>query len=160
MIRKSLFWGFTFILVVVLILLIVRSSRLENQADKSEEPIQESKPSLTRVLAPQLLELAQPKLRLELEQESDGKNQSQTAWHEFEILNKGREPYSSILLTIDYMDRSGKVLATKTYLNKKNIMPGAILKLAGIKFMGLPVSTASCRVEITYADLGPAPKSD
>ncbi|MBP1624567.1 MAG: hypothetical protein H6Q07_2587, partial [Acidobacteria bacterium] len=53
MIRKSLFWGLTLVLVVALISLIVRGRRLEKQqAGKSVEVVQESEPSPIRVLAP------------------------------------------------------------------------------------------------------------
>jgi hypothetical protein len=158
MIRKSFFWGLTLVLIIALISLIVRSRRLEKQqVGKSEGVIQESKPTPTRVLAPQDLEIVQ--LLLRLEKESDGKNQSQTAWHEMEIHNKGKVSYSSILLAINYVDRGGKLLATKNHYIKKIIIPRDVLKLADIKITGLPVHTASCRVEITCADIESASQS-
>jgi hypothetical protein len=158
MIRKSFFWGLTIVLMVALISLIARSRRLEKQqTGKSEEVIQESKPTPTRVLAPQDLEIVQPLLRLE--KESDSKNQSQTAWHEMEIHNKGKVSYNNILLAMNYVDRSGKLLATKTHYIEKSIRPRAAIKLDNIRIMGIPVHTASCRVEITCADIESASQS-
>jgi hypothetical protein len=153
MLRKSLFWGLTLVLAAALTSLMVRSSRLEKRhAGTSEEVMQESTPTPTRVLAPQDLEIVQQHMRLE--KESDGKDQSQTATHAMEILNKGKSPYSSIILTISYMDRSGRVVATKTQSVEKNLMPGAAPKLVDIKITGVPASAASCRMEIVCADMG------
>jgi|WetSurMetagenome_2_1015567.scaffolds.fasta_scaffold35103_2 hypothetical protein len=157
MLRKCLFLGLTLVLVVALIYLFIYGKQLEKQpAGTSEEITQESEATPTRVLSPQDLEVVQPKLRLE--KVSSGKDQSQTAWHAMEILNKGKVVYGGILLTIDYMDSSGKVLATKAHAVEKSIAPATALNLAEIKAMGLPVPVASCRIEITYADIASASK--
>jgi hypothetical protein len=153
MIRKSVFWGLTFLLVVVLISLVLRGGRLEKQqADKSTEVIQESVSTPTRVLKPKDLEVVRSKMRLE--KKVDGDTPSRCAWHEIEIRNiKDETSYEKIQLSIDYMDRSGKVLATKPYSASKTIKPGDILRLADIKIEGLPVQTANCRIAIIYAEI-------
>jgi hypothetical protein len=153
MIRKSVFWGLTLLLVVVLIGLVLRGGRLEKQqAVKPTEVIQESVSTPTRVLKPKDLEVVRPKMRFE--KKVDGETQSLCAWHEMEIRNTKEETsYGKIQLSIDYMDRRGKVLATKPYSAVKTIMPGDILRLADIKIEDLPVQTVNCRIAIVYAEI-------
>jgi hypothetical protein len=153
MIRKSVFWGLTFLLVVVLISLALRGGRLEKQqADKPMEVIQESVSTPTRVLRPKDLEVARSKMRLE--KKVDGDTPSLCAWHEIEILNAKKETsYEKIQLSIDYMDRQGKVLSTKPYSAAGTIMPGDILRLADIKIEGLPVQAVNSRTAIVYAEI-------
>jgi hypothetical protein len=153
MIRKSLFWGLTLILVIALVNLIIRGRRLEKQqASRLAEVIQESKATSTRVLAPRDLEIVRSKMQLE--EEVGGRIRSQTAWHEIEICNDGKIPYSGIQLSFDYLDSRGKLLATRTYSIVQTILPGATLKLVDITVDGLPVSTANSHVVIAYADIG------
>jgi hypothetical protein len=153
MIRKSVFWGLSIILVIALIGLVLRGRRIEKQqVGKPTEIIQESVPTPTRVLKPKDLEIAGSKMRLE--KKVDGDTQSLCAWHEIEIRNiKGETSYGKVQLSVDYMDRRGKVLATKPYSAAKTIMPGDILRLADIKIEGLPVQTVNCRIAIVYAEI-------
>jgi hypothetical protein len=139
-------------MVVVLINLILRGRRLEKQQPvKPTEIIQESVSTPTRVLKPKDLEVVRSKMRLE--KKDDGGAQSLCAWHEIEVRNKKETSYGKIQLSIDYMDRQGKVLATKTYSADKIIMTGDVLRLADIKIEGLPVQTANCRIAIVYAEI-------
>jgi hypothetical protein len=157
MIRKSLFWGLTVVLIVALVNLIIRGRRLEKQqARQLVEVVQESRPTSTRVLAPRDLEIVQSKMRLE---EADGKTRSQIARHEIEIRNNGKIPYSGIQLGFDYLDRSGKLLSTKTQSLARSIEPGGDLKLVEIVVSGLPLPTISFRVVVVSADIGLAPPS-
>jgi hypothetical protein len=153
MIRKSVFWGLTLLLVVALIGIVLRGGRLaKQQADKPTEVIQESVSTPTRVLKPKDLEVIRPKMRLE--KKVDGDARSLCAWHEIEIRNTKEEAsYGKIQLSIDYMDRRGKVLATKPYSTAGTIMPGGILRLADIKIEGLPVQITNCRIDIVYAEI-------
>jgi hypothetical protein len=153
MIRKSVFWGLTLLLVVALISLVLQGGRLEKQqADKPTEVTQESVSTPTRVLKPKDLEVVRSKMRLE--KKGDANTQSLCAWHEIEILNaKEGTAYEKIQLSIDYMDRRGKVLATKLYSAAGTIMPGDILRLADIKIEGLPVQTANSRAVIIFAEI-------
>ena len=160
MLRKSLFWGLTVVLVAALVSLIVQGRRLEKQqaGGKVMEVIQESRPSPTRILAPRDLEIVQQKMLLE--KASDGKSQHQTARHEMEILNKGTVAYGRVQLNFEYLDRSGKLLATGNHVVEEAILPGTALRLADIIVEGLPVAIADCRTAIVYAELGPASKTE
>jgi hypothetical protein len=153
MIRKSVFWGLTILLVVALISLVLRGGRLEEQkANKSSEVIQESASTPTRVLKPKDLQVASLKMRLE--NKIDGDAKSLCAWHEIEIRNANDgTSYGNIQLSIEYMDRRGKVLATKRYSAAGTIMPGDILRLADIKIEGLPVQITNCRIGIVCAEI-------
>jgi hypothetical protein len=156
MIRKSLFWGLTLVLMVALINLIIRGRRLEKQqSGRFAEDVRESQPTPTRVLVPRDLEIVQAKMRLEAQ--GSGKDRYQTARHEIEIRNNGKVPYGGIQLSFDYLDRSGKVLATKTQSVAQTILPGTSEKLPDIKVEGLAASTADFQAAILYADIGRAP---
>ena len=157
MLRKSLFWGLTLVLVVVIVNLVVRGRRLEKEkADQVVEVVQESKPSPTRVLGPQDLDIVQSKMILE--GASDMKPQSHAARHEIEIRNNGDVAYGEILLRFSYLDGMGKVRATKTQSVIRTLMPGAALVLSDILIDSIPASTADCRVSVVYADIGHAPE--
>jgi hypothetical protein len=157
MILKSVFWGLALALVIALIGLVLRGRRLEKQqAGKPVEVIKESTATPTRVLLPKDLEVVHSKMRLE--KASDGNTQSLCAWHEVEIRNKEKTSYETIQLSIDYMDRKGKVLTTKSYSVAKSIMPEETLNLVDIKIEGLPVQITNCRVAIIYAEMESAPQ--
>ncbi len=159
MIRKSLFWGLTLVLVVALINLIIRGRRLEKQqARQRVEVVQEAKPTPTRVLAPKDLEIVQSAVRLE--GATSGKTESQAARHEIELHNKGTVAYGKIQLDFGYFDRNGKVLTTRTQAVEQTILPGATLKIADIRIDGLPLSAVDSRVAIAYADIGSAPRPE
>jgi hypothetical protein len=152
MIRKSVFYGLTLLLIVVLINLVFRGRRVEKQqAAKSAEVLYESDSTPTRVIRPKDLEVAHLKMRLE--KNAGGDKQSLYALHEIEICNKEKTSYGKIQLSVDYLDRKGKVLATKTYSVARKLMPGDVLRLADIKIEDLPAQIANYRISIVYAEI-------
>jgi hypothetical protein len=142
MIRKSLFWGLTLVLIVALVNLIIRGRRLEKQ--QSEATVQQSKPSATRVLSPQDLEIVNSALPL---------NPGHPVLRDLEIRNSGTVAYGSIQLRIACLDRSGKVLATKNHLISKLAMPGTTLKLSNLTIEGIPAETVILKLSISCADI-------
>jgi hypothetical protein len=157
MIRKSLFWGLTIILMAVIVNLMIQGRRLEKKrADQVVEAIQESKPSATRVLGPRDLEIMRSKMIVE--NESDIKRQSYTAQHEIEIQNNGNVPYGEICLRFTYLDGKGNILATKTRSINRTLMPGADLTISDIMIDDIPATTTNSRATIVYADIGRAPE--
>jgi hypothetical protein len=155
MIRKSVFGALAIVLVFALGSLVLRGRKLEKkQAGKPIEVIQESASTPIRALGPKDLEIVNSKMQLG--EKPDGNNHSLTALHEMELRNKGKASYNKIQLSIDYMDRRGKALATKTYSIEKTIMPEAALHFDDIKIEGLPAQTANCRIAIIYAEIGSA----
>jgi hypothetical protein len=150
MIRKSLFWGLTLVLVVALISLIIRGRRLEKeQAQQMVEVARESKPTPTRVFAPQDLQIVQSRMQLETEPG----HKDRIARHEIEIRNSGNIPYSDIQLMFDYASRAGKQLATRTRSIPQKILPGDTINITDIAVTDIPASTADSKVSIVSADL-------
>jgi hypothetical protein len=150
-----MFLGLTLVLIVALVTLIIKGRRLEKQqAGRAVEVVQKSKPSPTRAFSPRDLEIVHSKMQLE--EKAGEKNQTHAARHEIEIRNNGSVPYGEIQFRFVYLDRSGKVLATKTRSVDQSVLPGATLNMTDIVAEDLPNSAADCRVSIDYADLGPA----
>jgi hypothetical protein len=149
MIRKSLFWGLTLILVVALVSLIIHSRQMEKQqAAQPAETVRQASISPTRVLAPQDLKIVNSTMQLKPDH---------TAVHEIEIQNRGGVPYSGILLKFTYQDRSGQFLLSKTYaLDKVTILPARIFKAADIVITEVPAAARKFQVSIQYADIRPA----
>jgi hypothetical protein len=148
MIRKSLFWGLTLVLVVALVSLIIRGRRMEKeQAAQPTEAVQQAPLLPTRVLAPQDLEIVRSTMQLKPDH---------TALHEIEIQNHGSVPYSGILLRFSYQNRFGKLLETKTYALKAAILPGLSFRMRDIVIKEMPASAEKFQVSIQYADM-PSP---
>ncbi len=149
MIRKSLFWGLTIVLLAALVNLIIRGRRLEKQqAAQAQQTVQQSKPSPTRVLSPQDLEIVNRAMPLD---------PRHTSIPGFEIRNDGSVAYSQIQLKFSYLDRRGKVLLTKNHLLAQTLKPGATLKVPDLPAEGIPADAVSVELSISHADIGPAP---
>ncbi len=162
MIRKSVFWGLTLVLIAVLVWLIIRARELESQQSlQPVEVVQESKPTATRVLAPQDLEIVQS--QMELAVESSGELTRAAALHNLLIRNNGATPYSYLQLKFTYSNRSGKVLATRSHGIGETIQPGALLDIQKITIDDVPSEAAQCAATIIYADIdslaGPSPQN-
>jgi hypothetical protein len=154
MMRKSLFWGLTLLLLAALINLIVRGRQLESeQGDKVVEVIQDSQTTPTRVLTPGDLEIVEPVVKLA---RGSGPERLPVARHEIEIRNSGTVPYRETKLRIAYLDRFGKVLTTRVQLIEKTIAPMTNVKFSDIPFQNIPPSAVACRISIVYADIGQA----
>ena len=156
MIRRSLFFGLTLILILAFAFLSVRGCRQQEEpAAQPAETVEKSEATATRVLKPKDLEIARSKTDLEINT-AKGKS-SVSARHEVEILNHGNVPYGETRLNFIYLSRTGKVTETRGYSVAQAILPGAVLKLTDIRMDDLPVSAMKARVEIVYADVGNTP---
>ncbi len=152
MIRKSLFWGLTLVLIAALISLVVRGRRLEKQqAQQVVEVVRESKPTPTRVFAPADLQIARASMQLENEQGSE--NSARVARHKIEIRNTGSFPYSDIQLKFTYKNRAGKELATRTETANQKILPGTTVALDDILITDIPALAADSTASIVSADM-------
>jgi hypothetical protein len=152
MIRRSLFWGLTLVLIVALISLVIRSRRLEKeQAQQMVEVVRESRATPTRVFAPLDLQITQA--RMQLKNEPGNQVIVRAARHEIEIRNSGNVPYSDIQLRFDYMSRNGRDLTTRTQLVQQKILPGATLDIPEIVITNIPASAVESKVAIISADL-------
>lgn len=156
MARKWLFWGLTLVLVAVLVVLIVQGHRLERQkASQLGEVIQNSVPTATRAFSPKDIQVLQSNMKLE---ESAGKSgKFKIALHEIELHNSGSVPYEKIELRFAYVDRSGKVLASRTHSVTQTIFPDSTVRL-DLRIDDVPLQTTDFRVAVSYADIGSGPK--
>lgn len=154
MIRRSLFFGLTLILLLGFVFLSVRGCKQEEEpADQPMETVEKSEATSTRVLKPQDLEVALSKTVLE-KYAGPSDKPSFAARHEIEILNRGNVPYKSMLLNIDYLAPTGKVLETRRHSIVETVLPRAALKLEDIRIDGLTGRAAEARISIIYADIG------
>jgi hypothetical protein len=155
MIRRSLFFGLTLILMLGFIFLALRSRRQEEEpAGLPEETVEKSEATAARALKPADLEIVRSKMVLE--RNAGTTKPSFSARHEIEIFNHGNVPYKEMRLNFVYLSRTGKVLETRTYSIGQTILPGATLKLTDIRMAGFSESAAESRVSIVYADIGNA----
>jgi hypothetical protein len=137
MIRKSLFWGLTLVLIVALANLIIRGRQMEKkQAAQSAQVVQQSKPTPTRVLSPEDLELTRNPVQ-----------------DKIVIRNRGSVSYTNLQLKFSYLDRNGKELATSTHLVQQTVKPGETLEIAGAAGGRIPPSAAESKISILYADI-------
>ena len=156
MLRKTLFWGLTLMLVAVIVSLVVRSRREEKkQASTIGEVVRQSKPTATRALSPQDLVIVEAKMDLAA---ADGKplakdQSTATAHHQVVVRNDGPVEYSNMQLKFTYLDRADKVLESKTYVVAKPIPPGQTVSLGDISIDGVPAAATHCVTKILYADL-------
>jgi hypothetical protein len=139
-------WGLTLVLVAALIGLILRGRRMElEQAAQRFEVVQPSKPTNTRVLNPQDLEIVNPAV----EQKSGS-----GAPGEIEIRNNGSVAYSQILLRIIHLDRKGKEVGSKTYSVGQTLMPQASIKVTNLPAEAGTASTGKLEITVVSADVG------
>jgi hypothetical protein len=154
MIRKSIFLGLTLVLIAGLIALIVRGYKMEKeQVSQPSEKVEEAKPTATRVLAPQDLEILSSKTTVE--KNADPKEPSCISHHEIEIRNSGKVSYRDVQFRFAYLDRKGKESANKIHAASQTISPGATLTLNDIAISGLPISTVDSKAAIISADIAP-----
>jgi hypothetical protein len=145
MLRKSLFWGLTLVLLVALVNLIIRGRRLEKQhATQLVEVVQNSEPSPTRVFAPQDLEVVNSSMTPE----------GNAARHALEIRNNGKLPYQGIQLRFSYYGKDGKMLMSKSWLIVETVLPGSTVKIDNIRIEEVSAATKTSQAAIVYADIG------
>jgi hypothetical protein len=156
MIRKSLFLGLTFVLIVALIALIVRGYKMDKeQAGRPSEKVEQAKPTPTRVLTPRDLEIVG--MKMVLPRDEDVKKSAFEAHHEIEIHNNGTVPFKDIQLRFVYFDRREKALTSRFYSIAQSIPPGTALKLNDITINDIPAPAVNSKAAIICADIASAP---
>ncbi len=154
MVRRSLFFGLTLILILAFTFLSVRGCRQEDAPpEQPRETVEKSETTATRVLKPQDLEIGRSQMTVDRSVDASGKPFF-AARHEIEIFNRGSVPYREMRLRIAYLSSTGKTLETKHHTIDQTILPGASLKIADLRTDGLTESPAASRISILYADIG------
>jgi len=146
MIRKSLFWGLTLVLVVALVSLIIRGRQMEKQQSaRPVEVVRQSQSSPTRVLHPDDLQVVSSTMQFD---------NRHAALHEIEIRNNGVVSYSGIQLSFIYLDKSGKVRFTTTHsLGSVAILSGQGYTATNVTIAQVPASATKFQVSIICADM-------
>jgi hypothetical protein len=153
MVRKSLFLGLTGTLVVVLAYLVFQGRRQEKREQRIRRPVEivkDSKPTLTRILAPQDLEITEAKTEL-----ADGA--TKTARHHLVIRNNGVSTYHSVLIRFSYLGAGDRTLESKTWEATQLLQPGQARSMDEIVVPDLPAATLKTKIGILAADLEPPP---
>ncbi len=160
MFRRSLFLGLTLMLAAVLVFLVIqgrRQEKLRQSTPRTVEVLRQSTPSLTRVIAPDDLDIVESKM--ELGASGTAKNQTQsggvTAIHRVVIRNNGRTAYHSLALQISYLGRGNKMIESRTVPAAELLQPGQARSIVDLKVENVPAGTLKCEVKIAYAELEP-----
>jgi hypothetical protein len=145
MIRRSLLWSLTLVLVAVITILVIRGRRMEKQqAARMAEVIQPSNSTNTRILNPQDLEILNPAIQLK---------SNPFASHQIEIRNNGDVAYSQILLRMTYINQRGEELTSKTFSIAQTVKPGASIKLPNLPTEAVPAMAVKLQLAIVAADV-------
>jgi len=158
MIRRSVFWGLTVVLVAVLVSLIVQSRRLETQsAPTVTEVVKTAQSSPIRVIAPQDLMVVGSDIRLvnPSTESAPAADAGSAAELEVSVDNRGSEPYTGVLLRFTYLGSANNALRSQDYLVEKQLPPGQITSTGTIKMDDVPKNTVKCEVTIVSADFEP-----
>ncbi len=151
MVRRSLFLGLTGMLVAVLVYLVVQGRKEDRQQQQQNqrplELIRESKPSLTRVIAPQELHIIDS--RMELSPAGAGTVSDK---HVIAIRNEGPTRFRSLRFRVIYLGHGGKVLATSTHEIRETIQPGETYS-GNVMIESVPAGTAKSELKILSADM-------
>ena len=163
MFRRSLFLGLTLMLAAVLVYLVVqgrRREKLQQTIPRVVEVVRESTPSLTRVIAPDDIDIVESGMELETgAAKANPRGLSEvTATHTIVIRDTGRAAYHSLGLQISYIGRANKVLSTRIVPAAELLEPGQARSIEGLKVEHVPAETIKCKVRIAFAELEPAPE--
>jgi hypothetical protein len=136
MFRRSLFIGLTLMLAAVLVSLVIKGRQAEKRAaaaaaaNRVVEVVKQYKPTPTRIIAPQDLEVTQPP-------------QSPI------VRNLGKVAYTNPELEITF-SRDGKELSTEKQKFEKTIQPGEAVP---IELADLPDGVKPSRIRVRSAEI-------
>jgi hypothetical protein len=153
MARRSLFLGLTGMLIVVLGYLVVQGRKQEKQQQKNARPVelvQESKPTLTRAIAPPDLQITEAKVEV---LHDDG---GLSAKHQIIVRNNGQSAYRNIRLRLTYLSRGDKALGSQIREAVETLQAGQSRSMGDILVEGVPAGTVKATVTILSADLDKA----
>ncbi len=139
---------------VVFVSLILKARKEERLSMHIVEPVKESVPTATRVIAPEDLRILDSKMEI-LESESKAKG-SVTARHSLVVQDIGSVGYTGLRLEFSYWGRSGKLLGKESYSSTTVIPSGESVALDGITLSDVPQGTTRSTARILSADLLPS----
>ncbi len=161
MVRRSLFLGLTGMLVVVIVYLVVqgrKQERAQQQNPRTVEVIRESRPTLTRVIAPTDLQIVESRVQISSAGSGSSPERGLSAKHQIVIRNDGKNTYRNPRLRMTYFGHGEKTLDARTKEVDGVVQPGQTQSLNEITIENLPAGAARSTVKILSADLErPAP---
>jgi hypothetical protein len=116
----------------------------EQHAVQMFEAVQPSKPTNTRVLNPQDLEIVNAAVEQKSGSDAPGG---------IEIRNNGSVAYSQILLRIVHLDRTGKAVGSETCSVGQTVTPGASIKVTNLRTEAVPASAGKSEITVVSADV-------
>jgi hypothetical protein len=154
MIRRSMFFGLTLILIGAIVFLAFKSQReaAAPQLPQVTEITQEAKPSLTRVLNPSDLKMVESG-----QQAAGGVNEPKGSIPPgcaMSFRNVGSVPYCNLQIKLAYWGKNEKSLEIRNITVKGVIPAGGMLDSGGIFAENAPAGTAKCEVAVLSADIG------
>lgn len=155
MVRRSLFLGLTGMLVVVLVYLVVQGRKEDRRQQQNPHPtevIRESRPSLTRVIAPQELQIADSRMELSPAGSASPGASGLIDRHVIVIRNEGQTPFRGFRIRVTYLGRGEKILGTHTQEIREAIQPGETYS-GNMVIEDIPAGTAKSEVKILSADM-------
>jgi hypothetical protein len=161
MFRRSIFLSIITLLAFAIFWSVMKPTRKEKGPPQPpSEIVKKSKPSLTRLLNPRDLEIADSNCDLTVSEapgaKRAGPGKTVSARHKLTIRNSGKVVYRNVLLGFSYCNARGKPLDTRNWLVIDPVMPGESKSISGIGMHSLPGGSAKCAVTILYADMEPS----
>lgn len=144
MIRKTVFFGLTLILVIAFVALVIRGRKLERQQAERPPTFLSESSSPVRAFAPSDLDI----VGLQMKLEQDG-----TARHEFELSNEGKVTYQSVQLEFVYRDAVGSQVAAKRYSVSRVLEPGRSAEIDDAVVGGVPLHAASVHGRVVFGEI-------
>ncbi len=154
MMRKSLFWGLTLMLVAVLVWLVLQARKEDARRTSGPvEIVRTAKLSATRAVAPKDLEIGGSPIEIAKGRSRGALSVSRDG---VTIHNRGNVAYHNILLKLTCFGSGSTVLHTQNRTVEGTLKPGQSLPVGDIAADALPPGTTRCTVTVLLADLGPA----
>ncbi len=154
MVRRSIFLGLMVLLGSVLVYMILSARRQEKRVGSPPaEIVRQSKPTATRVLAPEDLQITDSSMQILQPAGGSGRVTEVAARHSVTVRNEGKRRYRGFMLRFDYSTAAGRVVESRSRQVSQDLPPGETVTPQEILMEGLPGKVRHCAVSIAWADL-------
>ena len=154
MFRRSIFLGLMVLLGSVLVYMVLSARKQEKRiSSPPAEIVRQSKPSATRVLAPEDLQVTDASMAILPPSGGSGPPAQVAVRHSVTVRNAGKRHYRGFMLRFDYKTASGSVVESRSREVSQDAPPGETVTPQEILIEGLPGKVKHCAVTIAWADL-------
>src|SRR5205809_6807168 len=149
MVRRSIFLSIIALLALAILWAVVNPTRSDKgPLQPTAEIVKQSKPTLTRLLNPRDLEVAESNCDLTISESPGAKRagfgKTVSARHKLILRNDGKVVYRNVMLVLSYRNAAGKTLETRNWLVIDPVMPGDSKSIAGIGVQSVPSRSTKC----------------